>query len=199
MEFLGRETIEVCRGCGEVLARAYWRADGDVVCGACAEERRRRDRAEGRGCLERGLVFGWIVVVVGAFLQAGAWGVIGRVDVGRDAWILRAYLQISVAMLVAVGVGMAVRVGSRRRGGWAVQGMALGLTVLLFEGSFALWAGGSVGAVALRRLLTPWLGVGSGGGVPPVVDMLFGMGLAWWVNREGWRAAVSGPFRYARR
>ena len=198
MEFLGRETVEVCRGCGEVLPRSYWRADGDVVCERCAEERRERDRAEARGCLERGLVFGWIAAVAGAFGQAGAWGLIAQMDVGEDAWILRAYLQVSVAMLAAVLVAIAVRVGSRRRGGWAIQVMALGLTVLLFEGSFALWTSGSVGAVALRRLVGSWMGGGLAG-VPPVVDMVFGMGLAWWVNREGRRAAISGPFGYAGR
>ena len=83
----------MCRGCGEVLPRSYWRADGDVVCERCAEERRGRDRAEARRCLERGLVFGWIAAVAGAFGQAGAWGLIAQMDVGEDAWILRAYLQ----------------------------------------------------------------------------------------------------------
>ncbi len=200
MEFLGRETIEVCRGCGEVLSRAYWRADGDVVCGACAEERQRKDEVEARGCLQRGLVFGWIVAVVGAFWQAAAWGLIGQMDVGRDAWILQAYLQISVAMLAAALVAIAVRLGSRRRGGWAVQTMAAMLTLLLFAGCFALWTGGSVGAMALRRWVAPWLGTGGGAvQLPPVMDMVFGMALAWWVNREGQRAAISGPFGYAGR
>ncbi len=113
--------------------------------------------------------------------------------------MLRAYLEISVAMLAAVLVGAAVRVGSRRRGGWPVQLMAAALALLMFEGSVALWMGGSVGAMAVRRVVAPWMGTGTAAGVAPMADMVFGIALAWWVNRDGRRVAISGPFGYGER
>ncbi len=198
MAFLGKETVEVCRGCQEVLARAYWRVDGDVVCGGCAEERRRKDIAAERGCVERGLIFGWVAAVVAALGQAGAWALIARIDVGRDAWILRSYLGIAVALGAGLLVGAGVWLGSRGRGGLLLQAIAAVLVYLASAGSVAVWRGGSVGAMALGTLLGPVL-VRGPMDVPRMVDVVFAMGMAWMVNREGRRVAISGPFGYARR
>ncbi len=198
MEFLGRETVEVCRGCQEVLARAYWRVDGEVVCGGCAEERRRKSVAEGWRRVERGLMFGWVAAVVAALGQAGAWGLLARINVRGNAWMLRSYLGMAVALGAGVLVGAAVWVGSRGRGGVVLQGTAAALVYLAAAGSVAVWQGGWVGAMGLRALLGPVL-VRGPMDVPRMVDAVFAMGMAWTVNREGRRVAISGPFGYGGR
>ena len=148
------------------------------------------------GAWSGGLIFGWVAAVVVAFAQAGAWGLIAQIDVGRDAWMLRAYLGITVALGAGTVVGAAVSVGSRGRGGLLLQGMAAGLVYVASVASLAVWSAGSVGAMALRSVL----GLARGPmDVPRMVDTVFAMGLAWVANREGRRMAVSGPFGYARR
>ncbi len=200
MEFLGRETIEVCRGCREVLARNYWRVDGDVVCGACAEERRREADAEEREDLWRGMRFGVIAAVATALLQAGAWALIAMIDIGEQSYNLRTYLETPVALLGGVVVGTAVRAGSERYGGWPLQVMAVALAYLAFAVSVPLGTGSSGAALALRVVVAPVTDLGRNpAGGPRMVDALFGMGLAWQMNRIGRRLAVSGPFEYVGR
>lgn len=201
MTFLGRETVEVCRGCQEVLALEYWRVDGDVMCEGCAEGRQREAEAQVRACFWRGLRFGVIAAVVTAFGQAAMGALIAQINL-QDAWDLRTHLEIPVALTAGAIVGVAVRVGSNRSGGWPLQVTAAGLVYLAYVGSAVI--AGSRGTAAmlamslLRTFAAPLFVLGPNPvGLPRLIDAVFAMGLACQVNREGKRVAVSGPFGYA--
>ena len=201
LTFLGRETVEVCRECHEVLALEYWRIDGDVMCKRCAEGRQREAEAEMRASFWRGLRFGAIAAVATAFGQAAMWTLIAQINL-KGAWDLRTHLEIPVALTAGAIVGVTVRVGSNRSGGWPLQATAAALVYLAYVAS-AVIAGsrGTVAMVAmslLRTFVAPLFILGPNPvGLPRLIDAVFAMGLAWQVNREGKRVAVSGPFGYA--
>ena len=191
MSFMGRETIEVCRGCRELLLREYWRVDGEVFCAGCAAGRRREaGRALWREGV-RGIGYGVVAAGLMTVCEAGLWPVLARLNWPEGVWSLRLELQILVALLAGTVIGVAVRAGSRERGGLVLQGAAVLLVYGAYVGSVGLASGRGVrGMVAagMGRLLV---------GMPPVVDTVFGMLLAWQINRIGRRVAVSGPFGYA--
>ena len=141
MDFKGRETIEACRGCRTVLLREYWRVDGEVFCGGCADGRRREAERAVRRDAVRGVVYGVVAAALMTVCEAGLWPVLARLTWPEGVWSLRLELQSLLALVAGTVVGVAVYTGSRGRGGWVLQGAAVLLVYAAYAGSVAL-AGG---------------------------------------------------------
>lgn len=109
-------SVTTCTGCGTALNQTFFLAAGSRYCPPCRETIQKK-LAEGSrfGRFFRAAVFG----VAAAFL--GALGYYGFVMVFK--W----HLSL-IAILVGWGVGVAVRNGSDRRGGWLYQALAMFLT-----------------------------------------------------------------------
>ncbi|PYQ49021.1 MAG: hypothetical protein DMF78_19545 [Acidobacteria bacterium] len=105
-----------CAACGKPLRDSYYEVNGKTACERCQTEVQ-LGRSEGSA--------------PGRFLRASVFG-LGAGAVGAAIWYaVRAatgYEVGLIAIVVGVMVGGAVRKGSRGRGGWAYQGLAMFLT-----------------------------------------------------------------------
>lgn len=103
-----------CANCGEPVRGAYYQLKGAVICLGC---RRRMIEVSGSpmGRFLRATLFG----VGAAALGAGIWYGVSKVT-GYEFGL--------VAIVIGLLVGGAVRIGSRRRGGWLYQALAMFLT-----------------------------------------------------------------------
>lgn len=114
----------VCVSCGEAIAGVFFRASGQVVCA---------------GCRERWIAEREAGTPAGRFVRAAALGV-GAAVVSAVGWYWIARLTERefglIAILVGLLVGGAVRLGSRRRGGWAYQALAILLTYTAIVSSY---------------------------------------------------------------
>ncbi len=120
----GAPEAAVCSACGEAIAGVFFRASGQVVCAGCRERRIAEREAGSAG---------------GRFVRAAALGV-GAAVVSAVGWYWIARLTERefglIAILVGLLVGGAVRLGARRRGGWAYQGLAMLLTYTAIVSSY---------------------------------------------------------------
>jgi hypothetical protein len=163
-----------------------------MSCGPCrfaAEEQLRG--GTGAVGLARAVVFGAGAAVVGAA------GYCGFVKMTGIEWAL-------ITAFVGLGVGMAVRIGSRGHGGRKFQGVAVALTYLAMSGAYMPFiidglAAGPDGVALTPPLLLEWLvktplivGVAS-----PISGLFIAYALyrAWKSNGAGIPLTVSGPFR----
>ncbi len=105
-----------CSACGTPIRQVYFQVNGAVVCAAC-QGRKVAEREGGSpvGRFVRAAAFGVLAAVAGALLWYG----IGKIT-GYEFGL--------IAIVVGLMVGGAVRVGSRRRGGWPYQALAIFLT-----------------------------------------------------------------------
>ncbi|HWE42779.1 MAG TPA: hypothetical protein VG432_09750 [Gemmatimonadaceae bacterium] len=181
-----------CHKCGTVLRGSYHMINERMSCGPCrfaAEEQ--LGGGTGLGGLARATVFGAGAAVLGA---AGYYAFVKLTNV---EWAL-------LTALVGLGVGMAVRVGSRGHGGRKFQVVALALTYLAMSGAYLplivaeLTTGPETVAITPGVLLT-WLvktpifvGLAS-----PISGLFIAYALyrGWKSNAAGIPLAVSGPFR----
>ena len=112
---------KACAGCKQSIADEYYEVGGQVICTNC------RNRVVGalpdRWVFLRALVFGGTVGAAGTLV----WSLIIH---------LTGYELGLIAILVGVGVGMAVRKGSRGRGGWKYQTLAMVLTYVSITTSY---------------------------------------------------------------
>ncbi len=214
----GPETIETCRGCSTVLVRSYWRVDGSAHCGPCAEALRRNESAYLRRCRMRGLLFG-VAAALLSFIPI-SWSIDLLRHIPESAlpiWDLGLWAFTALILLLGALLGAAVSAGSHQRGGLVLQIAAATLTYLTYTEALAaetlvslsLHAGrGPMLALPVRTLLrlaafapaAPMLALRrSLFALPGLVSVAFAMLLAWQLNPEGRRLAVSGPFEYTRR
>lgn len=105
-----------CSACGTPIRQAYYQVNGAVVCAAC-QGRKVAEREGGSPVARfvRAAAFGALAAVAGALLWYG----IGKIT-GYEFGL--------IAIVVGLMVGGAVRLGSRRRGGWLYQALAIFLT-----------------------------------------------------------------------
>lgn len=105
-----------CGLCAQPLRIQYYEVNGAVACSACkARLERERNAGSAFGRLARATLFGVLAGAVGA----GIWYAVRRlfhVEVGL------------IAIVVGLLVGGAVKAGSKGRGGWAYQALAMFLT-----------------------------------------------------------------------
>jgi hypothetical protein len=113
-----QSTANACPRCSRRLGEEYFEAHGRMICGACAE-----DLNGGGAAWFRALAFGGAAAIAGTLV-----------------WFLVVKLLHSELGLIAIGVGfvigMAVRRGSRGRGGWRYQALAVGLTYVSITASY---------------------------------------------------------------
>lgn len=116
---------KACAACKTPIQSVYHMANGQVICPGC------RIRLEGGGAAdEAGLVrFGR------AFVYGAGAAVAGTVIYAAVLGLFNLNLAL-IAILVGYMVGRAVHVGSRKRGGWVYQTLAVGLTYLSIVTSF---------------------------------------------------------------
>jgi hypothetical protein len=117
-EFSETQSTEaaVCGYCGTALARTYWQVGDKPACFKCKKEA--ADQAttgSGLGRFVRASVYGTFAGALGAGLWYGVRAVTD-LEIGL------------IAVVVGVMVGGAVRAGSRGRGGWLYQSLAIFLT-----------------------------------------------------------------------
>jgi hypothetical protein len=105
-----------CTACGTTIRGYYHEANGAVVCSSCRrtiEQRLRGGSSIGR--FARAMTFGSGAALVGATLYFGIALAFG-IELGL------------IAIVVGWMVGRAVNAGTRGRGGWRYQAMAIALT-----------------------------------------------------------------------
>lgn len=181
-----------CQKCGTVLRGSYHMINERMACGPCrfaAEEQ--LSGGTGAAGLARAVVFGAGAAVLGA---AGYYAFVKLTNV---EWAL-------LTALVGLGVGMAVRVGSRGHGGRKFQVVALALTYLAMSGAYmplivAELTTGPESVAITPSVLLAWLvktpiivGLAS-----PISGLFIAYALyrAWKSNAAGVPLTVSGPFR----
>jgi hypothetical protein len=187
-----------CAACHQALAGSYYEVDGHTVCA---------------GCHQRLLDAFQRPSVAGSFPRAALAG-LGAAAVGAGIYLAvrsaTGYQVGLISILVGFLVGRAVHWGSRGRGGWVYQALAMVLTYLAIvstyiptfyqlevtQGHHLLAAGAGVPAAVLDAALLvlaaaafPFVG-----GVRIVGLIIIGIGLyeAWKLNRRP-LLRVSGP------
>lgn len=111
-----------CRRCSRAISGEYYQANGSIVCASC---RASLDRPAGARWqrVVRAAGLGTLAAIGGSLLYFAVAAITGR-EFGL------------VAIVVGYMVGMAVRKGSRGRGGWPYQTLAIGLTYLAIVTSY---------------------------------------------------------------
>jgi hypothetical protein len=111
-----------CKACSRPIANTYYQANGAIICQSCrASLDQPRGSRFGRGMQATGL--GVAAAIAGPLLYFAVAAITGR------EFAL-------VAIAVGYMVGKAVRRGSRGRGGWAYQTLAVGLTYLAIVSTY---------------------------------------------------------------
>jgi hypothetical protein len=111
-----------CRGCSRPITGEYYQVNGSIVCTPCRASLERPAGARWQRIL-RAASLGTLAAIGGSLLYFAVAAITGR-EFGL------------VAIVVGYMVGMAVRKGSRGRGGWAYQSLAIGLTYLAIVTSY---------------------------------------------------------------
>jgi hypothetical protein len=105
-----------CSSCGETVTGAYYQVNGAVTCETClAQAVALRGSGSGFGRFARATFFGVLAGAAGAGIYYGISALTG-------------YQIGLIAILVGWMVGFAVSFGSRQRGGWLYQLLAVGVT-----------------------------------------------------------------------
>jgi hypothetical protein len=113
-----------CKVCGVLLHGSYFEANGHTVCEACSYTLREAGEAGSRtGRVLRAIGAGAGAAFAGTLLY---WGILAA----------SGYEFGLIAIVVGYGVGKAVHWGSRGRGGWAYQTLAMGLTYLAIVSAY---------------------------------------------------------------
>ena len=124
-EYADAAAVTACAGCQGSLKDSYFSVGDRVLCRGCAE----RLRAE---IEDQGSSVGRALRAIGAGAGAALLGTI----VYYAVLALTGYEFALIAIGVGYIVGLAVRWGSRGRGGWAYQGLAIVLTYLSIVTSY---------------------------------------------------------------
>lgn len=183
-----------CGHCKEAILSEYFAANGQVLCGTCADGIRQFVAGSGLGVgrFSRAVIFGIGAAIAGTAVYAGV------AIFAKSEWAL-----ISIA--IGWFVGKAVRTGSGGRGGWRYQLLAALLTytsicaayaAMVLHAAGAFDAANFIGAVIMMYAL-PFFG-----GAENIIGWLiiaFGMWQAWKMNQPiaveitGPHAIGSGP------
>ena len=185
-EFSGPAAAK-CTACQQPLLGAYFSANGQVLCAACAENLRRQLGGTGSRA--------------GRFLQAALFGTGAAVLGGAVYGAVMAYAHFEMALIsigVGIVVGKAVRKGSGHRGGWRYQLLAAALTYAAICGAYGFFyyhglddpTADDIAGLIFAAYRLPFLR-----GFENVLGMLiigFGVYQAWQLNR-GVALEITGP------
>lgn len=188
-----------CTVCKTPIQAVYHTADGQVICSGC------RIRMEGVGRPDEGPAI--------RFLRAVGFGAAAAIagSVIYWAWLALTNIEFAlIAILVGWMVGRAVQVGSRERGGWVYQSLAVVLAYLSICTSFvpfvAEQARQSAGAAEFSSVLVYVLSFFVALPMPfvmifksPISALIIGLGL-WqaWAQTKRVKLEISGPFHVQR-
>jgi hypothetical protein len=112
-----------CGVCQSPLSTAYYEVNGHTVCEGCSYSLREPPHGSRAGRVLRATVAGALAALAGAILY---WAILA----------LSGYEFGLIAIVVGVAVGKAVRWGSRGRGGWAYQTLAIVLTYMAIVSAY---------------------------------------------------------------
>lgn len=105
-----------CTQCQQPIGNTYYEANGNVVCARCqAALRSEQTSGSGSARFLRAALFGSLAAALGSALYYGV-----RALTGYEFGL--------IAIVVGLMVGGAVRAGSKGRGGWLYQSLAMFLT-----------------------------------------------------------------------
>lgn len=111
-----------CKSCSKPIVDAYYQVNRFIICSACRNAYYNPTGSSARRVL-RATAFGIVAAIGGSLLYFAVAAITGR-EFGL------------VAIVVGYMVGIAVRKGSRGRGGWPYQTLAIGLTYLAIVTSY---------------------------------------------------------------
>ena len=106
-----RRAEERCAGCGTAIT-SWFEINGQVACDDCKDQALSKRRASHWPTLVRGGALGFVAAVIGAAIYYAIAEVTGK-----------EFGLVSIAL--GLMVGCAVRIGSRGRGGWRYQALAM--------------------------------------------------------------------------
>lgn len=112
-----------CVNCRQPIVQSYYEVNGNMICSTCRENLEHGNDGSRAARVLKATAAGIGIGAVGALVW---WGV--RKLTGYEIGI------ISIA--IGIGVGKAVRWGSRGRGGWAYQLLAIVLTYLAITANY---------------------------------------------------------------
>lgn len=114
-----------CGVCDEGIESEYYESGGGIVCPGCRAARiAERERGSRWGRMARAMALGTLAAAVGSALWYGISALTG-------------YEFGLIAIVIGLMVGGAVRLGSRDRGGWAYQTLAMFLTYVSIVSTYA--------------------------------------------------------------
>jgi hypothetical protein len=121
-------TAPTCAACKQPIAGSYYEVNGNILCDACRGAILERYTG-GSGFVRfvRACLFGAMAGLVGFLIYFGVLKLTGY-EVGL------------ISILVGLLVGGAVRAGSRHRGGWLYQALAVAMTYLAIGASYTAQA-----------------------------------------------------------
>ncbi len=114
-EYLGSPCVDRCHFCQQPVAGSYYRLNGQLACGACAEQVRNSLPRESHAAYTRALLYGIGAAIVGLILYA-----VFEIETG----LIIGYLSLAVGWMV----GKAMMKGSNGLGGRRYQITAALLT-----------------------------------------------------------------------
>jgi hypothetical protein len=192
-------TVARCTLCHAPIHEAYFEVNGQVACPSCREQvEQPASGGSGLGRFARAALLGTGAAAVGSGLYYAVRAMTG--------------LELSlIAIVVGVLVGIAVKTGAQRRGGWVYQGLAMFLTYMaivstqvptMFKDTEATPAGlpSAIRIVVIVAILLvlPFLVPFVEGFQGLIYLFIVGIGVyeAWKINRRV-PVVVNGPFRLA--
>jgi len=122
-DFAVQHNAVFCVNCRQSIVQSYYEVNGNMMCSTCREALEHGNDGSRAARILKATAAGIGIGAVGALVW---WGV--RKLTGYEIGI------ISIA--IGVGVGKAVRWGSRGRGGWAYQLLAIVLTYLSITANY---------------------------------------------------------------
>lgn len=111
-EYAGGDTCKVCK---QPIGGSYYRVNGAMTCGACAEKAKYELPSDTHSAFMRALLFGFGAAILGLILYSAV-GIITGLEIG--------YVSLAVGYLV----GKAMKAGSKGLGGRRYQVTAVLLT-----------------------------------------------------------------------
>src|SRR5277367_1482708 len=106
---------EICKSCKQPISGTYYRINGMLACGNCAEQVRQQSPKDTHSAFVRGIAFGIGAAILGFILFAG-FVIVTGISLG--------YISLAVGFLV----GKAMKLGSNGIGGRRYQIAAAALT-----------------------------------------------------------------------
>ena len=176
-----------CTACQQPLLGAYFSANGQVLCAACAENLRQQLGGTGSrvGRFARAVLLGAGAAALGAAIYAAV------MIFANSEWAL-------ISIGVGFFVGKAVRLGSGQRGGWRYQLLAAFLTYTAICAAYAFAIYHSMPeptAETVIGLVLVAYGIPFLAGAKNIIGILiigFGVYQAWQMNR-GLALEITGP------